>query len=72
MKVLPNKTRVRVAVKHWLRANSTGMIESFDRSSGRYLVRFDDPSVGRGFDGGRYLMLQDLDLEVIEETETDE
>jgi hypothetical protein len=72
MKIIPNKTRVQISAKHWLRANSLGMVESFDSHTGRYLIRFDDPGVGLGFDGGRYLLLQDLDLEIIEDPDADE
>lgn len=67
MRILPPKTSIRVNAKHWLRANSSGVIEHFDPERSRYLVRFDHAKLGCGFDGGQYLYLQDIDFETIDD-----
>jgi len=57
--------RIRVGPKHWIRPNATGTIISWEDGLHRWIVKFDDPKVGGGFDDGSCLCLERNDFEVI-------
>ena len=59
--------RVRVRPKHWIRPNATGTVIAWETGVRRWIVKFDDPKVGGGFDDGNCLCLEELDFEVFDE-----
>jgi hypothetical protein len=59
--------RVRINHRHWLRANSTGTLYEWNNDLRRWSVEFDEAVIGKGFNGGKYLFIEESDLEFLDE-----